>query len=315
MEYPGGTPKRLTNSRFGEFEPAWSPDGQYIAFTTWADTDRLSRTRAQRRCGPAAATHAAGRLLDAVRPTRSTADASSPPAARRARFRTGSGGRGGGAKELVWIPAAGGEATFIASGGGRRRISAGATRRASSRYNGGRGLYSMRWDGTDIKSILRFARQRPPGGGGGGGAGAQRASAQISPDGQRVLAQVNLDLYYIPDIPWPGGAEPTITVGGTGPSQDFPSKKLTDIGAQFPAWATDSKRIHWTIGNAHAVYDVDRARTRSTIPCARRTRRARSVPARGAGGDSAAAPGAGRGAAARARSTSRWSRASASRRA
>ncbi len=71
-----------------------------------------------------------------------------------------------------------------------------------------------------------------------------------------MLAQVGTDLFYIPDIPWPGGTEPTVRVGGTGGQQDFPSKRITDIGAQFPTWSADSKTVRWTIGNAHAVYDI-----------------------------------------------------------
>ena len=78
-------------------------------------------------------------------------------------------------------------------------------------YSGQRGLYSMRWDGTDIKNILRISGGAAGGGGGGGGGGA--SWARLSPEGTRVLAQVNLDLYYIPDVPWPGGTEPTVTVG------------------------------------------------------------------------------------------------------
>ncbi|MBL0172183.1 MAG: amidohydrolase family protein [Gemmatimonadaceae bacterium] len=76
------------------------------------------------------------------------------------------------------------------------------------------------------------------------------------------------------------------------PSQDFPSKKLTDIGAQFPSWGADGKTIHWSIGNAHAVYDIERGMAFDDS-----VRKANPRPAPGAGGgDSAAAP-AGRGAA------------------
>jgi hypothetical protein len=40
MDVPGGTPKRLTGSNEWEFQPAWSPDGQWIAY----DLDDGGRT-------------------------------------------------------------------------------------------------------------------------------------------------------------------------------------------------------------------------------------------------------------------------------
>ena len=33
MDYPNGTPRRLTQGAEGEFQPAWSPDGRSLAFT------------------------------------------------------------------------------------------------------------------------------------------------------------------------------------------------------------------------------------------------------------------------------------------
>ena len=36
MDYPKGTPRRLTNQDFTEAEPTWSKDGSAIVFTTWS---------------------------------------------------------------------------------------------------------------------------------------------------------------------------------------------------------------------------------------------------------------------------------------
>ena len=52
MDLPSGTPKRLTaDDGVGEFQPAWSPDGQHIAYVTWNDIDggTVSRMRATER--------------------------------------------------------------------------------------------------------------------------------------------------------------------------------------------------------------------------------------------------------------------------
>src|SRR5262249_26747147 len=35
MDLPSGKPQRLPDLAAGEFMPAWSPDGKYIAFATW----------------------------------------------------------------------------------------------------------------------------------------------------------------------------------------------------------------------------------------------------------------------------------------
>jgi len=303
MEYPAGVPKRLTNSRFGEFEPTWSPDGQYIAYTTWADSiGYLNRVKSDGTGQPQRLTPQQGLWANPVYTPNGTRIVATRSPSRA--FRIAAGGGGGRTGDLVWIPAVGGEATLIATDAGDAHFSQRDTSRIFA-YNGARGLYSMRWDGTDIKPMLRVAAgAAAPAGGGGRGANA--SWARLSPDGQHVLAQVNLDLYYIPDVPWPGGPEPTITVGegrgggaaaGAVATQDFPSKKLTDIGAQFPQWASDSKNIHWSIGNAHVVYDIERSYAFDDS-----VKKANPVRT-GAGADTTGADAAGRGGRGGARAT------------
>jgi len=39
MDYPNGTPKRVTNHNFVEAMPAWSPSGASLVFVTWKDNE------------------------------------------------------------------------------------------------------------------------------------------------------------------------------------------------------------------------------------------------------------------------------------
>ena len=151
-------------------------------------------------------------------------------------------------------------------------------------------LASLRWDGTDVKTHLRVTMAPAPGGGGGGGggggAGAPAAMVLMAPVGDQALAQVSSDIYVV-TVPVLGGTEPTITVGGAPDATTFPARKLTDIGGQFPTWSRDAKRVHWSIGNAHAIYDLDRAK--AFDDCVARARRDSGRRADSTGTDSARA--------------------------
>jgi imidazolonepropionase-like amidohydrolase len=70
----------------------------------------------------------------------------------------------------------------------------------------------------------------------------------------------------------------------------FPARRLTDIGGAFPAWSADGTKVHWSIGNAHFVYDLERARAfDDSVRTARRA-------AGGRGGRGGAQPDSARGA-------------------
>jgi hypothetical protein len=143
----------------------------------------------------------------------------------------------------------------------------------------------MRWDGTDVKTHLRVTGGGAPGGGGGGGGGA--STVQISPNGDQALAQVLSDLYIV-TIPWVGGTEPTVSVGNP-ENATFPVKKLTDIGGQFPTWSADGQNVHWSIGNAHVVYNLERGR--AFDDSVRRANASRGGRGGNAAGDSASGSG------------------------
>src|SRR6185369_12354011 len=124
----------------------------------------------------------------------------------------------------------------------------------------------------------------PGGGGGGGGGGA--STIFMSPDGDQALALVGSDAWVV-TVPLVGGTTPTVTVGD---NPNFPARKLDEIGAQFPHWDWTGAKVHYSIGNAHVIYDLAAARTfDDSIRQANRSRT--GAP----GADTAAAGGGGRG--------------------
>lgn len=78
----------------------------------------------------------------------------------------------------------------------------------------------------------------------------------MAPVGNKALAKVNNNVYVV-TIPTVGKV-PSINVGDPA-SSNFPSRQLTEIGGEFPAWEANGKKIHWSLGNGHWVYDIDRA--------------------------------------------------------
>jgi len=113
-------------------------------------------------------------------------------------------------------------------------------------------IVSDRWDGTDLMTHLRVTGLRTP--------EAEQPSpslwGKMAPAGDRALVQVSNDLYVItvPQI----GTTPTVNMSDPA-NAEVPTRRITDVGGQFPAWTTTGRRIHYSIGHAHFVYDLDRA--------------------------------------------------------
>ncbi|MBW3534008.1 MAG: amidohydrolase family protein [Gemmatimonadetes bacterium] len=240
LDLPDGEPRRLTADTVRAFQPAWSPDGRWIAYVTWTvDGGHIWKTRADGSGQPERLT---------VHPAFYTDLAWAPDGERivalrgNAWQRTQTFSEFGGLRiplDVVWMPAEGGEARLVVPARG-----VGAPHFADDPERiyvySNDGLMSLRFDGTDRRVHLKVTGRpnprapRPP----------PAQTVLMRPDGQWALASSANQLYVVA-VPRVGGPGPTVSLTGGG----VPVKKITDIGADYFGWADGGETIYWAVGS------------------------------------------------------------------
>jgi Tol biopolymer transport system component len=262
MDLPNGTPRRLTtgDDAIQEFAPTWSPDGQWIAYTTWDDT-------ASGHLWKAPAAGGAG-----VRLTTTAAEYLHPA------WRSDGGElvlvRGAGATfrgrtltanpwwDVVRIAAAGGEPQLVA------RVAAQPAQGPSSvarrailqpAYGpDGRIVYPAR---ADSGSTMILYSHRPDGTDRRAHISLPNADEMVpSPDGRWVAFEEG-DNVFLTALPWSGTGGDAIDIQKRRGA--LPVRQLSFEGGLFPRWR-DASTLEFSSGNRHFTYDVD-ARTADTV--------------------------------------------------
>ncbi|HUF23175.1 MAG TPA: amidohydrolase family protein [Vicinamibacterales bacterium] len=242
-DLPAGETKRLTSGDAWEFKPTWSPDGQWIAYVTWSmDTGgHIWKTRADGSGQPQRLTSVPAFYTDLA----FSPDGSRIVGLRGSEFmRHQTDSEFGGLRiplDLVWLPSGGGNVELIvpARGLGYPHFTAEADR---VYVYANAGLISLRYDGTDRRTHLRVTGPSRP-----GATTPPAANAVLMrPDGKWALAAVNNQLWVVAVPPFTGTAA---SVSVRGPA--VPVKRLTDIGADYFAWADEGKTITWAIGSTY----------------------------------------------------------------
>lgn len=252
MEWPGGTPRRVTDFDVVEAQPTWSPDGEYVAFVTWDEEEgHVYRKNIGTGQPPERLTEEAGIYQQPAWSYQRDRIAVIRGDARTYRQATTQFAAGANEK-LMWLPADGGVLEEIANTQGRSHPHFTKEEDRIYLHHGSNGLVSIRWDGTDQRRHVRVTGQRLP----GADSPMNASVIKKAPEGDQALAQVNNHLYTV-TVPQMGQA-PTISVSNP-ERASFPARMLTDIGGQFPAWSDDGEQVHWSIGNRHKAYDLSDA--------------------------------------------------------
>lgn len=277
MDMPNGTPKRLTNVDYTEAMPSWSPDGKYLVYTTWKQGGgHLYKINVEGRPKAVQLTQKPGvysypkwsyqksRIAFHKGTTQTYEDALGPFSSRAQ-------------EDLVWISSDGGPIQFIDKTKGRQQPHFTKVDDRIYLSHGTKGLISIRWDGSDekehlkLKGIETFGSQDIFGKDHFDGRensylpmidddredndkASRPSEVRISPDGTKALAQINNDIFTV-TIPR-FGKTPTVSVASADKAA-FPAMKLTVMGGEFPAWASDSKKVHWSLGASHFRYDLE----------------------------------------------------------
>ena len=260
---PSGTPRRLTPASFApfEFQPAWSPDGQSIAFASVDAQNRGALWRVAAAGGePVRLTPEVGeymnpswspdgRTLVAVRGSGASARAST--VSRNGWF------------DVITLAAAGGDERDVAqlgAGGffsnsemrptvgadGRIYFSAGKAfgAGAGGRPASGVEVVSVRPDGTDRRVHANVK---------------DSDDAAVSPDGRRVAFVQGSNVYLAP-LPVGTGDQVPMLAKGAGA---FPATPLTKEGGLYPTWRSATV-VDFASANLAFSHDAAAGRTDTT---------------------------------------------------
>jgi imidazolonepropionase-like amidohydrolase/Tol biopolymer transport system component len=231
-DLPNGTPQRLTNGSALEFEPAFSRDGNKLAWVTWSDTELgavMTLDLNRRNARPQKVTTQKGIFREP----------SFSPDGRTLVFRRESGNNHQGQAwtqnpGIYTMPATGGEKTLITRAGSNPIFNAAGDRIF---YQGG-GFRSVDLTGNDMK--IHFRSQYAIG-------------FTPSPDNKWVAFNELFKVYIAP-MPITGSE---LSLSAT--TRAIPVTHVALDAGENLHWSQDGSKLHWTLGEEYFTVELEDA--------------------------------------------------------
>ena len=229
------TPNKIMRAGTNVYQPSWSRDGRWMTYISWDEYGGgdIYRMRTDGSGKPEKLTTRKGYYSD----PHFTPDGKEIVAFRSPNHQFDIGNEGA-QRDLIAIPAAGGNARVITPSSRASTIHFGDAMDRVYLYNGV--VYSIRLDGTDRRDHLIIK-----------GKGFYNSIAPInadeiklSPNGKYALAKVEQQLHLI-TVPQLGRKAITMNVA----SASTPLKKITDIGVDSFSWSNDGQTMVWSVGS------------------------------------------------------------------
>ena len=264
MDYPSGTPRRLTSADEGEFMPTWTPDGHAIVYTTWTSTGgHIKRVPAAGGASQTLTAHegyyldpvvtpdgtrvaflagAASDQLSAIMLDTPPPDHDGPDGADGWDGPTEIGGIEQPATlEIRTLPVTGGAQTLVASAQGGRALH--FTRDDSRRvyFRTARGLASVTLAGLDRRTHVRVQGVGP------GNNPPAADEIRLSPDGTRVFVSLQ-GKHHLFALPRAGRETVEVRIQGRDDTTAVPVTRMSAEGGDYLEWNRDGTAVTWALG-------------------------------------------------------------------